>query len=442
MKRTPARRLSCKQSSLVWSGAAAGSPTAATGSPTAATAANIGIGIGNISRTGATSPVVVVLLAGILLALIVLTVVIATSTPGGGTAVGPGSGNAPPGAAPRPAVADGQTATRSEQKNEPPKPSTPVADPNRIKETLQKGKTYEVVLKAGFDTRVEDKDWGLRKVVNIAYAAELKLQRTIEENDGHRIQELRHFVTSRNVKLLSEVESLSIELGPRGMLLLGALETLRPGTAPTVLTARPIIEGVLHPLVQNAVNADAVKAVAHVDSLSGKKIRIVYVDGLGVESVTPVGCSLDASERDFVFTTAALSDCYLFPEVNTKPGEKWTVEGAQFAGLFDPTWRGIPEGDIVIARAPDEGTDDHKTATLKVESGVVIMNASDNSKRRMGRFAPTGQMNYNLNQGFIESARLTGQFSREEVSKDHILFESVFRETPVMKVVYTCQMLP
>ena len=44
-------------------------------------------------------------------------------------------------------------------------------DPNRIKETLQQGKTYAVVLKAGLESQVEDKAWGFRKVVSLAYYA-------------------------------------------------------------------------------------------------------------------------------------------------------------------------------------------------------------------------------------------------------------------------------
>jgi opacity protein-like surface antigen len=92
-----------------------------------------------------------------------------------------------------------------------------------------KGKTYEVVLKGRFDGQVVDKAWAVKQTVSMAYQAEMKVERTIEENDGEQIVELRKFVTSRSVKLLAAVESVKIDLGPRGMLVLDAVAFVQPG---------------------------------------------------------------------------------------------------------------------------------------------------------------------------------------------------------------------
>jgi len=131
-------------------------------------------------RHGGTNPVVV-LLAGILAALVVLIGVLVTQK--GGIGSGP---SGPPRDRSEPVVADGQTVRRSELSN-PPHTPKPVGDPERIKETLRPGKTYHVVLKAGLVSRVEDKAWGLKEVVSLAYATEMAFDRTIEVNDGKAI---------------------------------------------------------------------------------------------------------------------------------------------------------------------------------------------------------------------------------------------------------------
>src|SRR4051812_38652547 len=94
------------------------------------------------SRPGGTNPVVVVLLAGILVALVVLIGVLVTQK--GGT-VRDGTIAPPPAT---PGAAEGQVIKRSELPKSPKSPK-PIDDPDRIKETLQAGKTYHVVLKAG-----------------------------------------------------------------------------------------------------------------------------------------------------------------------------------------------------------------------------------------------------------------------------------------------------
>ena len=95
---------------------------------------------------------------------------------------------------------------------------------------LQVGKTYRVVVKARLKARVEDKAWGARKIVNLAYAAEMAADRTIESNDGRKVVERRHYVTARNVKVLCDLEDITIDLGPPGVLMLGGLESIQPGS--------------------------------------------------------------------------------------------------------------------------------------------------------------------------------------------------------------------
>lgn len=408
-------------------------------------------------RAGQTNPVIIVLLTLILAAILVLIGVLIWGGDGGGGGRG-GNGNVSggisggtptpqptPRPAPKPkpvAVQSDVTVTREAQPIPPAAPPKPVAKPQRIKETLQAGKTYRIVIKEGLQSRVEDSDWGVKAVVNVTYAGEHEILRKIESNDGHRIVELRQFVASRNIKVLSEVEQAKLDLGVRGSLVLVALEYLVPGTLEAVAVAKPVFDQIFKDGAQALLNDESAKLMAAADSLTGKQIRIVYVDGTGVESLTPVGCTLTEDERDFIFDTAVLSDCYIMPEIDKKPGESWTVAGSQFAFLFDPSWRGRPVGDIVLKRDKDQNMAGHTHAILKVDRGVVTVNATDQSTKRMGTFTPTGQMHYSLVNNHVDGAMLKGMLTVEELSQDHLLFPAVFKATPSLTIDYFCEILP
>lgn len=128
-------------------------------------------------RWGATSPVVVVLLAGILLALVVLVVVLLMGR--GPTPPGPEgsssvtqvaqppqtSGSAPmekPKAAEPPVVNPGQQVNR-EDLPKPPKSPKLIGDEKRIKEVAREGKTYDMRVKAGFAPTSKTRTGALRR---------------------------------------------------------------------------------------------------------------------------------------------------------------------------------------------------------------------------------------------------------------------------------------
>jgi len=266
----------------------------------------------------------------------------------------------------------------------------------------------------------------------------MEVDRSIESNDGRRVVELRHFVTCRSVKLLCDVEGVAIEMGRPGQLVLGVLESIRPGTRAVVELAEPVAEGLIARGSRPAARAKATRAVAHVDTLSGKRVRITYVDGVGVEAIAPVGCTLSAEERDFIFGTAILSDCYILPDTGAKVGESWPVDGRQLAGLLDPSLRGRASGRVVVAREADAGGGEDRHATLAIREGTIAIDSSDATTRRIGSFTPEGRLRYSLAGGYVDRAELAGRFDLEEVSTDHLLFETSFKSRPTLRVDSTC----
>jgi hypothetical protein len=331
-------------------------------------------------------------------------------------------------------------AVRQETKTPPPPPPKPIAKPTEIKHRLKEGKTYESTIKAGFVAKAYTQEWGIREEVNLTYLAEMQVSRKIEANDGKRIVELRHIKECRNAKLLARVENVSINLGLPGMLVLGALESWQPGTVATVTAAQPFAEAMLKGASQYHLDSKTAKAVASINSLSGKKVRIVYVDGEGVVSLEPVGCSLTESEFNYLSLTAVLSDCYIFPEVNAPVGHSWEVEASQLAGLLDPTLRGQASGVLRVTRNSDEQKNGRSLATLSMQSGTLTIDSSDKRKVQMAKFTPKGTMHFALDDGYVTDAELKGAAELFETSKDHILFKSEFSFRPQLEVQYSCTM--
>ncbi|MCL4205662.1 MAG: hypothetical protein KJ000_24535 [Pirellulaceae bacterium] len=379
-------------------------------------------------RTGAfTGPqiVIVALLAAILLALLVL--IVSVYWPGGGTTTGTGG-----------TKKNGGSVIGRETLPDPPPAPKLIGDPGRIKEVAQAGKTYEVLVKGGFDARVEDKDWGIAKVANLGFMFELPVTRTIESNDGQQIVEVREFGQVLMAKLLCETD-VTIQLGVPGMLVLGTLEYIAPGSGTVLVAVKPVAETLLAIGAQAAIDDEMTKVKMRADSLSGKKVRITYVDGEGVKSVEPLGCTLDEAELDLIFQTAVLSDYYILPDLESVPGDTWSVDASQLIGFLDPSLRGRPRGTCVFKRDANHQRSNKLYANLRIESGTLELDSSDASRRRLLSFTPRGTLRYNVTDGFVETADLDGKILVEEVSQDHILFESRFRSTPTLKVNYSCK---
>lgn len=380
------------------------------------------------------SPVLVVLLILILLTMIALLVVMLTArSPQGG---GP------------PADRAGNTGSQSSRSKSPkespaaPEPPKPVGDPNRVRDVLQEGKTYETIVKTGLEAAVIDAAWGVRTTVNLVYATESRVRRTVERNDGKRVVLVCDVLESRSVKLVSDAE-VRFDLGQPGFVILGFLDLAFAGGQGTAVAAAvgPIAEAVLTAASRALVNEATAKAKAAVDSLEGKKFRVTYVDGEGVVELEPIGCTLTEDEELYLKGLAVLSDCYILPDTQSRPGSYWDVNAQALMDYLPPSWRGRPRGVVTIERDQDYVRGGKQYAALQIRGGTFQVDASDQSRRRLASVTPRGRLEYNISDGYVESAQLNAQASMEEVSTDHLLFETRFETNPRIEIQYTCKML-
>lgn len=398
------------------------------------------------NRKGAIDIVTKLLLAGILMTLVGLLVVAVismgdhwvghrhSSKTRSGSDVSSGEENDL-----EPVARSGERVTRPREVSPPP---PMVGRPERIQDVLQEGKTYEVITTAEIYGPVREKEWGFQTTVYLAYRAEMQMRRTIEKNDGRQVIELRTIVNARMIKATSTVEVRFAPTEP-GFLVLGFLDLLLTGGRIMALASQviaPVCSG-MESAVQQRINDQNTRVKAMLDSLSGKTVRITYEDGKGVVELQPVDCDLTKEERDFLFASAVITDAYLLPNKESKPGDVWEVDGAAFTDLLPPSWRGRARGKISIKRGDDFEENGKKYARLTCYYGTIEIDATDQSSARLGSLTPRGDLKYNITDGHIESADLKAEGSIEQASRDHLLFETRFETSPEVRLTYFCHII-
>jgi len=326
----------------------------------------------------------------------------------------------------------GKVVERHENANPPPPPK-PVANPDRVRQNLQPGKTYVTHTKGTLHVRATDKNWGIEEVVTINYAFEAQIDRAIESNDGTTIVELRHFRDLRSVKVVCKLEDVRIDLGPLGSFLIPQVQ----GTS-----LKPLIAGLRWVGVspENLAGLEeASKVFQSVDRLSGKKVRLTFVDGKGVIRVEAVKGEMTAGERDFHLASSLLSDSLIIPDVDIKIGNRWSVDGANFANLVDPSIQARVSGEVTLERAPDHIVQNKTCRHLTVAGGRMLFDDSDSKVGQTGYFEPQGSLFFSPSDQVIIEARLKGRAKLEKFSRDHLLFETRMRRLPELDVQYKCR---
>jgi len=346
-------------------------------------------------------------------------------------------------------IAQGDVSNRSELSDPPPAPKA-VANPDRVRQNLRPGKTYVTHTKGTLNVRGEDKSWGFGTVVTINYAFEAHIDRTIESNNGTQIVELRYFRDLRSLKVDTRLEDIRLDLGgPGEALLLGLAKVFNLPSA-FAATAHAVDGTSLKPALQalrwagvspesiGGLDDKSVKMFAQVDQLSGKKVRLTYEDGRGVQKVEAVAGEMTADERRFHFASVLLSDSLIIPDVDIKIGNTWSVDGSNFANLIDPGLLSQAGGEVILKRADDHIVQNKTCRHVAIESGRITIDDSNAREGRIGHFEPKGSLYFSTEDQIVVQARLRGTAKLERFSKNHLLFESRMRRLPELELIYTC----
>ena len=346
-----------------------------------------------------------------------------------------------------PIVTTGATVERSSLADPPPAPKA-VPNPDRVRQNLREGKTYVTHTKGTLHVRGEDKDWGVTTVVTINYSFEALIDRVIESNDGTTIVEVRHFRDVRSLKIDTRLEDLRLDLGEAGEPLLMTLAAFSPEAAIAVNALNgQSLKSVLSALRWTGASPEtiagldksAAKAFAKVESLNGKSVRITFTNGGGVQKVEVLKGEMTDAEKNYHFQSSLLSDALIIPDVEIKEGNRWSVDGSNFANLMDPGLLAQTSGEVVLERAPDHLVEGKLCRHLKTAGGRILLDGSTKREGRLGHFEPEGDLYFSTEDQVIIKARLRGKAKLEKFSKDHLLFEARMRQMPELDLIYTCR---
>lgn len=342
----------------------------------------------------------------------------------------------------------GQTITREEVEEQGVELALPAApvDTNRIAMTYKKGKTYKTKIKTSIETRGSYQDWGITTEMNMFFLGEFEFMRDIEENDGNRMVVMQEFTKLECIELFTKVDSISLNLGNVAHTVLdlaGATIDIPPGSSrvATDQLNKILASDMVKSELAKAIRDDAAQLFTEIDSLNGKKCRIVYENGKGVVSVQPIGCTLTNDEYTFIMDMAMMSDVYIMPEEECNEGDTWEIRGEDFLPIIDPSLRASLSGTLTARRGKDGGDSRKPTGIIKLERGMLEMRDRDEGMEVAARWAPRGDLEYSFSDQIITSGRLGGDLSIVSRSLDHIVFEMRNVVTPKYEITYHCEIL-
>lgn len=337
----------------------------------------------------------------------------------------------------------------------------PVNQPTYLQNIREEGKTYHSRVMGKVDGQASKKDWGVRGSAYFTYVYGLESIGKIIKNDGLTIIEERTFGKVTEDVIVSKYD-IGFELPSELSVGLSAIEILffdgNGSIAPAVINTLnqikiPFTDSMFNALRDNdmlpkTLDPQRVKNEMMMFAklkdgriLEGKKVRIVFKDGQGITSITPINCKLSQQEVDVIKRTNYVMDHYLFPDQQVQPGSTWTVNGDVFAAFLDPRLHGRVGGEVTVSRVADFTDAKGEIAKrLRLVGGHISF--TDNSSRGS---AVTGQLSglkglcsIPDKYGVITSATMRGNMVYRNVSTDHLLFEAEMRVTPRFEISYEC----
>ncbi len=338
----------------------------------------------------------------------------------------------------------GETRTSTELKGKKLSVNVPSreADNARIQATYIPGKTYINLLKGSMTSRSSYKDWGVVTVSTFNYGLEYQISRYIVSNNGKELEAIIQVDRAQAISVFTKIEDMHLELGLQfqsllelgGYLLGSDLWTRVPIESGNQILNNDFTKAYFDRLVSD----ESAKLFSYVDSLRGKKARVVFENGKGIKTITPIDCTLSQDEQLFFANISILADIFMMEKLECKPGDRWEIRGEDLVPIIDPSLRGKCGGSVSVVRGKDIDGVSGKEALLEIKGGTLTMDDYDQEQNKsLGRWSPAGQMVFSFDEKIITEADLSGNISYETKSTNHILFEMHNVVTPKYTIKYS-----
>jgi hypothetical protein len=169
---------------------------------------------------------------------------------------------------------------------------------------------------------------------------------------------------------------------------------------------------------------DPIEMISGIDRLSGTRVELTYIDGVGVAAVKVLdGIKLPEEDLEGLCKSSGpLLDYFIFPGAQKKVGERWKVRAQDVANLIHLSYRYDVSGEFTLERGKDElGPPNH--AVLNIVNGdVSCVGRGDESEERVDLAVESGFVKYSEQQLLATGAKTRFQLKSSYHSLDHFLF--------------------
>jgi hypothetical protein len=316
---------------------------------------------------------------------------------------------------------------------------TAVADPQRVKSILPTGMTYIVSVTGGFVAGLREADYGHNRRLNVAYMFEMRYRRTIESNDGRRIVERRCFQEVRMAKIVSPADDMRLRSSESNGPILDNIEFPDPGSGIVVGPMHTVARAMLSYGVDSVAADPRSRAFLEHDALSGKTVRLTFVDGQGVISVEPIDWTLTSSAAYHLLCQPILH-MNLIPGQGSSGSRNCTVDLGHLAHFLDPSVAPSHPTDVLIEPAGTrEGTCDRYSLSLVWDEDTDEPVDIDDVYRTTSE--PIGVLEYDSTAGIVTAATVNWPMIAVDVSGWRLLYEQwhQFEQAPVLSICYRSQ---
>ena len=291
--------------------------------------------------------------------------------------------------------------------------------------------------------RGSSRDWVFKRdayfVVVILGAAETK----VLKNDGRTVQfEVAFKEVSRNLLASDESLELTEPDSPLLVVFWRPLEEEVLNGIPAYRILKKVAEWVkvadprlhrtltwLQPrLRRNGVELtpnDTIQTMAGIDRLSGTRVELTYVDGVGVTTVKALdGIKLPEEDLETLRSNSGpLLDYFIFPAARKNVGDSWKVRAQDVANLIRLSYRYDVTGELTLERGKDEPGGQ---AILNVVAGDVscIGRGEDAEERVDLAVEPGSYVKYSLKQLLATEAKTRFRLKSHYRSLDQFLFRA------------------
>lgn len=287
--------------------------------------------------------------------------------------------------------------------------------------------------------------WGIRGAVSFVYQSVVEVETRVAESDplqGRLVFEQ----TFGNVLQVRAVASRSLELVPPDSPTIRyawphtdfTLRQISPGyrefrkAAEMINNADPGLKRVLTLFGESLRLAgvqlhpdDDAQFARQVEKLTGTKLKIVYLSGLGVTSISQLDGKHRFDRQELIrlaHASTVMMDQFVMPVAQTREGESWEVrpeDVGNLVALYDPSIE--LSGRLQLRRAVDDRPE--SLARLELEGGTVEARGEGGGQSREGRMAIRGgHILFDLTRHFVDRAVIRFSVQSLLQSRDHLLF--------------------